>query len=270
MNKQEFTAKLEEFGFPRSEYMILSGGSMLLRGLREETADFDLCVSEKLAGQLDLKHCPQDGKGYYAPFENVQMSVNLGSRPYENVDGFQCETLESILELKRRLLRPKDYRDIAVIEAVLGKNSGKELILDLKGYFYFVKAHRDDAFGKVSFIETSGGGVEPGEDPETALHRELMEELGAEVGILCRIGIVSDYYNLIHRHNINIYYLCRVKTFGERHLTADEIAKFHLSTLKLTYGEALSEYEKNRESKLGRLITERELPILKRAHDLIK
>ena len=294
MNKQEFTAKLEEFGFPRSEYMILSGGSMLLRGLREETADFDLCVSEKLAGQLDLKHCPQDGKGYYAPFENVQMSVNLGSRPYENVDGFQCETLESILELKRRLLRPKDYRDIAVIEAVLCKNSGKELILDLKdgewpfeytghdrlvvraivtdeeGYFYFVKAHRDDAFGKVSFIETSGGGVEPGEDPETALHRELMEELGAEVGILCRIGIVSDYYNLIHRHNINIYYLCRVKSFGERHLTADEIAKFHLSTLKLTYGEALSEYEKNRESKLGRLITERELPILKRAHDLIK
>ena len=294
MNRQEFIAKLEEFGYPKSEYMILSGGSMLIRGLWEETADFDLCISEKLAGQLDLEHCPKDGNGYYAPFENVQMSVNLGSRPYETVGGFQCETLESILELKRRLLRPKDFRDIAVIEAALGHSGGEELILDLadnewpyeytrqhrqvvraivtdsEGWYYFVRARRDDAFGNVSFIETSGGGVEAGEDLETALRRELMEELGAEVDILCKIGIVSDYYNLIHRHNINHYYLCRAKSFGERHLTADEIEKFHLFTLKLTYEEAVSEYERCRDSKIGRLIAARELPILKRAHDLIK
>ena len=36
MNRKELTDKLNEFGFPRSEYMILSGGSLLLRGLREE------------------------------------------------------------------------------------------------------------------------------------------------------------------------------------------------------------------------------------------
>ena len=119
MNKQEFIAKLEEFGFPKSEYMILSGGSLLLRGLREETADFDLCVSKKLAEKLDLEHCPKDDKGYYAPFENVQMTANLGERPFDIVDGFQCETLESVLALKRMLDRPKDQRDIAVIEAYL-------------------------------------------------------------------------------------------------------------------------------------------------------
>ena len=117
MNRQEFIEKLESFGLPKSEYMILSGGSLLIRGLREETADFDLCVSKALAERLDLEHCPKDDKGYYAPFENVQMTANLGSKPFELVDGYQCETLESILEFKRRALRPKDLRDIAVIEA---------------------------------------------------------------------------------------------------------------------------------------------------------
>ena len=126
MNRQEFIAKLEEFGFPKSEYMILSGGSLLLRGLREETADFDLCVSKKLAEKLDLEHCPKDDKGYYAPFENVQMTANLGKRPFDIVDGFQCETLESVLALKRRLDRPKDQRDIAVIEAYLASQKQKQ------------------------------------------------------------------------------------------------------------------------------------------------
>ena len=62
--------------------------------------------------------------------------------------------------------------------------------------------------GKVTLIETSGGGVEKGEDLLVAIERELKEELGAKVEILCKIGVVSDYYNLIHRHNINNYYLC--------------------------------------------------------------
>jgi len=124
MNRQEFVDRLESFGFPKSEYMILSGGSLLLRGLRESTEDFDLCVSKALAERLDLKRCPQDKSGCYVPFENVQMTANLGSRPFELVDGFQCETLESILAFKRRLLRPKDLRDIAVIEAKLNTKAG--------------------------------------------------------------------------------------------------------------------------------------------------
>ncbi len=125
MNRQEFIERLESFGFPKSEYMILSGGSLLLRGLREETQDFDLCVSAQLARKLDLEHCRKDEKGYYAPFPDVQMTDNLGSRPYELVDGFQCETLESVLALKRELMRPKDLRDIETIEAYLKERDRK-------------------------------------------------------------------------------------------------------------------------------------------------
>ncbi|OUQ48260.1 NUDIX domain-containing protein [Lactobacillus gallinarum] len=145
----------------------------------------------------------------------------------------------------------------------------RAIVFDDQENYYFVRAKRDDDFGKATLIETSGGGVEAGEDLETALKRELKEELGAEVEIMHKIGIVSDYYNLIHRHNINNYYLCKITSFGEKHLTKDEIEDFHLSTLRLSYRDTEKEYQKCAETKIGKLIADRELPVLRRAKVLL-
>lgn len=145
----------------------------------------------------------------------------------------------------------------------------RAIVFDNSGHFYFVRAQRDDDFGKATLIETSGGGVESGEDLNAAIVRELQEELGVSVEILCKIGVVSDYYNLIHRHNINHFFLCKVISFGDKHLTQDEIECFHLSTLKLTYEEAVSEYQKRATTRLGKLIASRELPILHQAKKIL-
>ena len=146
----------------------------------------------------------------------------------------------------------------------------RAILFDDAGMLHFIRARRDDGFGCSTLIETSGGGVEDTDtDLSAAIKRELHEELGAEVEVMCKIGVVSDYYNLIHRHNINNFYLCRAVGFGEKKLTDDEINYFHLSTLKLTYDEAINEYTKNRESMLGRIIANRELPILIRAKEIL-
>jgi hypothetical protein len=116
MNKAEFIKKLETYGFPKSEFGILSGGSLLLRGLREETADLDLSCSGKLAEELDLKNCAKDEAGCFVPYEDVQMKPDMEGRAYDIIEGYQCQTLTDILALKRRLMRPKDMRDIEVIE----------------------------------------------------------------------------------------------------------------------------------------------------------
>lgn len=146
----------------------------------------------------------------------------------------------------------------------------RAIVVDDEGFFYFVRVCRDDIFGNGAFIETAGGGVEEGESPEEAIRRELKEELGAKVEILCKIGTVSDYYNQIHRHNINHYFLCRVKQFGETNLTQKELKEFEISTLKLTYEDAVREYERCAAKPWGVLLANRELPVLEWANQWLK
>ena len=117
--------------------------------------------------------------------------------------------------------------------------------------------------------EGTAGSVVAGETSLEWALRELREELGAEAEIVGKIGVVSDYYNLIHRHNINHYFLCRALAFGRTRLTRDERESFHLATLKLRWEDALREYELCRDSALGRLIANRELPVLRRAGEML-
>lgn len=149
------------------------------------------------------------------------------------------------------------------------RHVARAVVVDKEGNFYFNRLEREDVFCHGTVIETAGGGVEDGEELTAAIRRELKEELGAEVEILAEIGIVSDYYNLIHRHNINHFFLCRATAFGDTHMTEDEVHTFHLSTLKLTYDEAVAEYERCKNCALGRVIAARELPILKRAKEIL-
>ena len=150
------------------------------------------------------------------------------------------------------------------------RNIARAIVYDDKQQFYFVRAERDDDFGKATLIETAGGGVEENEDLLSAIKRELKEELGVTVTIICKIGVVSDYYNLIHRHNINNYFLCNVESFGDKNLTEDEINCFHLSTLKLSYEEAVKEYKDRANTKIGKLVANRELPVLYRVKEILR
>ena len=123
MNRREFISGLEKMAFPKSEFIILSGGSLLMHGLRESTADYDLCASKALAERIGLYACPQDADGCFTPFENVQMKDDFERFSFDLVDGYQCETLESVLAFKKRLRRPKDLRDIEAIEARLARDA---------------------------------------------------------------------------------------------------------------------------------------------------
>ena len=68
----------------------------------------------------------------------------------------------------------------------------RAIVIDDEKNFYFVRVNRDDEFGKAFYIETSGGGVEDMESIDTAIYRELEEEMGVSVDILAKIGVVSD------------------------------------------------------------------------------
>lgn len=149
------------------------------------------------------------------------------------------------------------------------RNIVRAIVYTDDGFFYFVNPTRDDDFGKLNFIETSGGGVDDFETLKTAIKRELKEEMGVEIALVAYLGFVKDYYNLINRENHNHYFLVKALSFGNKHLTPEESFEFDLKTFKTTYQEARKFYNKNKETKLGRLIYAREVPILDYAFETI-
>lgn len=78
-------------------------------------------------------------------------------------------------------------------------SQGQCAMIHIKGY---------DIFGERDHYESSGGGIEPGESMEQAIHREIQEELGLEVVVGNYLGSVVDEYHLLHRTTVQNYFIC--------------------------------------------------------------
>ena len=144
----------------------------------------------------------------------------------------------------------------------------RAILINEKGEVALNKLHGEDMFGSRNYYETPGGGFHKGETSKNALFREIKEETGYEIEILAPIGIVDDYYNLIHRHNRNFYYLCKTKRFIGKKLEEYEASMIE-KLVWVTLDEAIHLYENMDVSPVARLVINRELPILKKAKEML-
>ena len=127
----------------------------------------------------------------------------------------------------------------------------------------------NDGFGPRDYYETPGGGAKPNETHEETLFRELKEEVGYESEVISFLGEVDDYYNLIKRKNHNFYYLVRRTKKVEQHLEEDEQIRIN-KIIWVPIDEAIRLYEGMQNVLVGRLVKQRELPILKLAKSALQ
>lgn len=126
MNKEEVINQLRKLQLPKNEYYVLSGASLVLRGIRERCSDIDLCISEELFSKIKDKFKMTPDKlnecGFYHLSDSLEIVVD--KKAYFNMEKgeeFNYEDINTILDFKRLRNLLKDQRDIANIKKYLNK-----------------------------------------------------------------------------------------------------------------------------------------------------
>lgn len=123
MKKTDIIRQLETLHFDKNEYWVITGGAMVLYGLREETHDIDLGCTKKMADELARRGFPvsllDDGTRKICCGADVEIFENWLYDKIQWLDGIPVISLEGLAEMKRHIGREKDYRDIALIEHFL-------------------------------------------------------------------------------------------------------------------------------------------------------
>lgn len=128
MKKIELLNLLKELNFPKDEYYVLSGASLVLRGIREEAGDLDLCISEELFETIKEKYNLTEDKkndcGFYRINDDLELVVNKKENFKMQIGNeYNLEDLNTILDFKIKRNAPKDQKDIENIKKYLEGNN---------------------------------------------------------------------------------------------------------------------------------------------------
>ena len=127
MNKAEMMAKLKAFPYDPAEYWVITGGAMVLYGIREESSDIDLGCTAKMADRLEqegyLYKVTDDGNRWFKLGEDIEVFENWLFDTVDHVDGIPVISVQGLIEMKKDLGREKDLRDIALINDFLARGA---------------------------------------------------------------------------------------------------------------------------------------------------
>lgn len=128
MNREQLLDLLKELNLPKEEYYVLSGASLVIRGIREQAGDLDLCISKELFEQIKDKYNLTEDKKNECGFYHINDSLEVVVNEKENFNMEVCEPynledLNTILEFKIKRNKPKDQVDIEKIQKYLKENN---------------------------------------------------------------------------------------------------------------------------------------------------
>lgn len=120
MKRPDIIERLRDFPYPRSEYWIITGGAMVLYGIREETGDVDMGCTSAMADCLEAEGHPSkrmaNGNRSFQIGDEIEIFENWLCGTVVRLDGIPVISIDGLVEIKRQLGREKDLRDIELIE----------------------------------------------------------------------------------------------------------------------------------------------------------
>ena len=126
MVKEDIIKRLMDLNFPITDYWLITGGAMVLYGLRDATNDIDLGCSKSLADMLEKNGFTttrlSDGTRKITIADDIEIFEDWIFDKAEIREGISVISLKGLLEMKKSLGREKDLKDIELIEAALYGN----------------------------------------------------------------------------------------------------------------------------------------------------
>ena len=123
MNKTDIIKKLRAFPYDSGKYWVITGGAMVLYGIRAETSDIDLGCTSEMADQLEtdgyLYKTSPDGSRWFKVGSEIEIFENWLYDTTALVDEIPVISIPGLIEMKQRLGREKDIRDIGLIHEYL-------------------------------------------------------------------------------------------------------------------------------------------------------
>ena len=125
MRKADIVKQLNALGFNQADYWVITGSAMVLYGLREQTHDIDLGCTTALADRLEAQGTPvedqADGSRKLTIGDDVELFENWLFDTVQLLDGIPVISLKGLSEMKTRLGREKDLRDLRLISDFLAQ-----------------------------------------------------------------------------------------------------------------------------------------------------
>ncbi len=125
MNKSEYIKKLDKLNLDKDRYCIISGGVMLLYGLKERTEDIDIKIKpdyfEELKSRFEFKKSPKYSYLYEINDETEIAVLDYNLSDVKIVEGYPVESLELQLKWMIENNRPKDKEKIEIIKKYLNR-----------------------------------------------------------------------------------------------------------------------------------------------------
>ena len=133
MKRTDIFEKLRAFPYGKDDYWVITGGAMVLYGIRAETHDIDLGCTPEMADRLEsegyLCKTAPDGNRCFKIGGDIEVFENWLCGSVVNVDGIPVISIEGLVEMKRALGRDKDIKDIRLIEDFLRRTErAREII----------------------------------------------------------------------------------------------------------------------------------------------
>ena len=123
MNKQEYIKRLNSLGLDKKRFCIISGGVMLLYGLKDATEDIDIKMRpnyfDEIKGRFPVRKSPK-----YDYLYELNDFFEVAVLDYQDsdvriVNGYPVKSLELQLEWMLSQNREKDKEKIKIIQRFL-------------------------------------------------------------------------------------------------------------------------------------------------------